>query len=111
MKTATAIGSVIAAVGASICCIGPVVLSALGAGTLGAAAAGFDAYRPAFLTATAILLGATFYATYRSSAAEGWGPDGTCEPASRRIAKIVFWLATLLVILLVAFPYYINFFV
>lgn len=107
----TAIASVLAAAGASICCIGPVVLSALGAGALGAAAAQFEAYRPMFLTVTVALLGAAFYMTYRPSAPENCGPDGTCRPASRRVAKIGLWVATLLVILLVTFPYYVEFFV
>jgi mercuric ion transport protein len=107
----TAIGSVLAAAGASICCIGPVLLSALGAGALGAAAAQFEAYRPMLLTITVALLGAAFYTTYRPSATESCGVDGTCRPASRRVAKIGLWLATLLVILLVAFPYYVGIFV
>jgi mercuric ion transport protein len=107
----TAVGSVLAALGASICCIGPVVLSALGAGALGAAAARFEVYRPIFLAVTAALLGAAFYTTYRPSRAELCDTDGTCRPASKRAAKIVLWLATLLVVLLVTFPYYIDFFV
>lgn len=107
----TAIASVLAATGASICCIGPVLLSVLGAGALGAAAARFEVYRPIFLTITVALLGAAFYSTYRPSAAESCGPDGTCRPASKRFAKVALWLATLLVILLVTFSYYINLFV
>lgn len=107
----TLIGSVVAATGASICCIGPVLLSVLGAGALGASAARFEVYRPIFLSATVVLLGAAFYTTYRPSAADNCGPDATCRPRSRRVAKITLWLATLLVILLVTFPYYINLFV
>ena len=104
------IGAVVAAVGASICCIGPVVLTALGAGALSAAAIKFEAYRPAFLIVTVAFLGAGFYRTYRPSAAESCAPDGTCQPSSRRVAKVVLWLATVLAILLVTFPYYINVF-
>lgn len=107
----TVIGSVLVATGASICCIGPVLLSALGAGAMGAAAAQFEVYRPIFLTATVALLGAAFYTTYRPSSAESCEPDGTCRPAPTRVAKLGLWLATLLVILLVTFPYYINLFV
>lgn len=104
------IGAVVAAVGASICCIGPVVLTALGAGALSAAAIKVEAYRPALLIVTVTFLGAGFYTTYRPSAAQSCAPDGTCQPSSRRVAKVVLWLATVLVILLVTFPYYINLF-
>lgn len=106
----TIIGAVVAAVGASVCCIGPVVLTALGAGALSAAAIKFEAYRPAFLIVTVAFLGSGFYTTYRLSAAERCATDGTCRPSSKRVAKVVLWLATLLVILLVTFPYYINLF-
>jgi mercuric ion transport protein len=105
------IGSVLAATGASICCIGPVLFSVLGAGAVGAAAAQFEAYRPILLTVTVALLGAAFYTTYRPSAPENCGPEGACQPASKRVAKIGLWLATLFVILLVTFPYYVEFFV
>ncbi|HXH07997.1 MAG TPA: mercuric transporter MerT family protein [Vicinamibacterales bacterium] len=97
------VGAIAAAVGASICCIGPVVLSALGAGTLSAAAARFGVYRPILLALTAGLLGVAFYATYRGA---GCGPDGSCPPGSRRARTIALWIATILVLLLVGFPYY-----
>lgn len=105
------IGSVLAAVGASICCIGPVVFTALGVGALSAAAVRFEVYRPVFLIATTALLAAGFYTTYRPSVPKSCRTDGTCAPPSKRVAKIVLWLATLLVILLVTFPYYVSLFV
>lgn len=104
------IGAVAAAAGASVCCIGPLVLTALGAGALSAVAIRFEAYRPAFLVVTVALLGTGFYTTYRPSAAASCAADGACRPASRRAARVVLWLATVLVILLVTFPYYINLF-
>ena len=100
------IGSVLAAVGASICCIGPVALSALGAGALGAATTRFAAYRPIFVAATVVLLGTAFYTTYRG---ERCGPDGACRPATLRARKILLWVATVVVVLLVTFPYYVGF--
>lgn len=103
----TAIGSVLTAAGASICCIGPVVFSALGVGALGAAATRFEPYRPVFLTLTAALLAGSFYIVYRPSG-DACAADETCQPAPKRTAKIVLWLATLLVILLITFPYYVN---
>ena len=50
------IGSVVGAVLASACCLGPLILGAVGAGSLGVAAA-LAPYRPWFLALTAVLLG------------------------------------------------------
>lgn len=100
------IGSVTAAVAASACCIGPVLLSGIGAGALGAASTRLVAYRPWFLALTVVLLGTAFVATYHRQPAVC--SDGTCAPSSRRTAKIVLWLAVVLVGLLATFPYYVN---
>ena len=100
------VGSVVAAVAASACCLGPVVLSVIGAGALGAASRWFEPYRPWFLGATAILLGMAFMTTYRREPATC--TDGSCAPSSRRTAKVVLWVAAVLVGLLAAFPYYVE---
>jgi hypothetical protein len=50
----TIVGSVIAAVGASACCLGPVVLSAMGAGALGAVAVNLEPLRPVLMVITAL---------------------------------------------------------
>ena len=104
----TIIGSVVAAAAASGCCLGPAVLSAVGAGALGAAAVKLEAFRPLFLAATVTLLGAGFVVTSRRSPPEHCATDGSCAPSSNRKAKVVLWLATIAVILLVAFPYYVS---
>lgn len=107
----TVVGSVVAATVASACCLGPVVLSALGAGALGAAAVTLESYRPFFLGLTLVLLGAAFYTTYHSGHSgkgEVCRADGSCTTSSRR-ARIVLWVAAALVILLVTFPYYVDF--
>lgn len=103
----TVIGSVVAAVVASACCLGPVLLSALGAGALGAAAVGLEPYRPLLLGLTLVLLGGAFYVTYRSTG-EVCAADGSCAPSSKRTAKIVLWVAAVLVVLLATFPYYVG---
>lgn len=98
------VGSVVAAVAASVCCIGPVVAAAIGAGALGAASTRLEPYRPWFLGLTVILLGMAFATTYgRQSTGCA---EGTCAPSSRRTAKIVLWVAVVLVGLLATFPYY-----
>lgn len=102
------LGTIGAAVAASACCLGPVVFSALGAGALGAAAVGLEPYRPIFLVLTAALLGGAFYTAYRPREACA---DGVCHPRSTRAARTVVWIVAILVLLLVTFPYYIEYLV
>lgn len=99
------VASVIAAMAASACCIGPVVAAVLGAGALGGASVRFEPYRPWFLGLTMILMGVGFVSAYRR---EPECADGTCAPSSRRTTRIVLWVAVVLVILLATFPYYMK---
>lgn len=105
----TAIGVIGAAVAASACCIGPVVLSLVGAGALGASAVKLEAYRPWFLSLTLVLVGAAFYSAYRPATNETCAVDGACTPRSKRAAKIMVWMAAAVAVLLIAFPYYIGY--
>lgn len=102
------IGSVAAALGASACCLGPVVFSILGAGALAAASTQLEPLRPLFVGLTGVLLVAGFVVTYRQNPVESCGPEESCPPATNRTATLVLWIATIVVIVLVAFPYYVN---
>lgn len=101
----TVIGSIAAAVAASACCLGPVLV---GAGALGAASVRLEPLRPAFLACTGVLVLAGFYVTYRWPSEAACGRGGACTPASNRRARVLLWAATIIVILLVTFPYYVN---
>ena len=107
MTTKTMMATVAAAVGASACCVGPVVLSVVGAGALGASVSRLEPLRPVFIGLTAVLLGWAFFTTYRRSG-EACAAEGTCSPASNRRTKILLWVMTAIVIALVTFPYYVN---
>jgi mercuric ion transport protein len=97
-------GSIIAAIAASLCCLGPLVAVALGIGAFGAAAA-FESIRPYLLGLTALLLAVAFYLTYRKR--EVRCEDGSCQVHSAsRASKLMLWLATIAVIAFAAFPYY-----
>lgn len=92
----------IAAIAASLCCIGPLVAVLLGLGAFGAAAT-FESLRPYLIGLTALLLAVAFYLIYRRRRCE----DGSCEMRSpSRASKITLWLATAAVIAFAAFPYY-----
>lgn len=106
-KRLTLGGAVVAALAASSCCIGPLVLAALGIGGAGALAA-VGAYRPYILTATAVLLAGGFYLTYRKPRGVVSGGD-TCgcerpSPKAGRVGKMGLWIATALVVLFAGAP-------
>ena len=106
LLNAGAIGS---AIGASMCCLGPLVLALSGLGG-GALLLMFEPYRSYFLGGTVVLLGASFYLTYRRPRSEVCTPDSVCtSPPSRTGQKVILWIVTLLVLLIAAFPYYAEF--
>lgn len=100
------VGSIAAAVAASACCVGPLVLMMLGLGGawVGNLAA-LDAYRPAFLALGAVFLFLAYRKIYRRSAA--CETDAVCaKPQVARSSKILFILAAALILLAFAFPYF-----
>lgn len=68
-------GAVGAAIAASVCCIGPLLLALLGLGG-GALLLKLEPYRPYFLAATGLILAGAFSVTYRRAPAE------QCEPGT-----------------------------
>jgi mercuric ion transport protein len=104
LKTRGALGgSALAAITSSLCCIGPLVAGALGAGGF-AASALFEKWRPWFLLLTFTLLGWAWYLTYRK-------PKVACQESASCPAgtaskwnKAVLWLATVFVLVATAFP-------
>lgn len=106
MKTMAA--SIAAAVGASACCLGPVVFAAAGAGALSAAAVRLEPLRPWFLGLTLMLLAAGFYSAYGPPASRACAPAGWCPPASMRRRKVALWIVAPLALLIAAFPYYVG---
>jgi mercuric ion transport protein len=104
------VGSVIAALGASACCLGPVVFSLAGAGALGAASVRLEPLRPVMLALTGVLLAAAFFNVYRRPARVACDASGVCPPERNRRARQLLWVATVIVVLLAAFPYYVGWF-
>lgn len=87
---------------ASVCCIGPLVLTGLGLGGLGLAA-GLTQYRPLFVALTGLVLAAGFYLAYRKRPAAC--ADGSCELRSgSRTVKAGLWAMTALTVAVATFP-------
>lgn len=102
----TLIASVLAGIGASACCVGPLVLVMLGiGGTWIANLTKLEPYRPIFMTITLVLLALAFRRLYLKPAA--CEVDKPC--ADDRVIKRqrwIFWLVTIPVLALLAFPWY-----
>ena len=104
-------GGVVAGLGASICCIGPLVLVALG---LGGAAAGLIAFftplRPIFISIALLFLG---FAAYRLFfVPKTCAPGMTCaDPRTLRSQRLLFICALIVTAALAAFPWYMAYLV
>jgi mercuric ion transport protein len=95
----------VAAVLASACCLGPLVLVSIGLG--GAWVANLTAlepYRPVFIAVALAALVLAFRHVYRP--VEQCKPGEVCAvPAVRRGYRIVFWVVAALVAIALGFPY------
>jgi mercuric ion transport protein len=86
------------------------VLLLIGAGALGAASVRLEPYRPWLIGFTVLLVGMAFYSAYRPIRAEPC-EDGVCTLRSRRTTKMLAWIVAAIAAVLVAFPYYVGWFV
>ncbi len=99
------IGGIVAAIGASLCCVGPLVLLSLGVG--GAWVGNLTAltpYRPLFIGITLIFLALAFRKLYLVP--QTCTPGTACaDPATRRHQRLLFWVVSGVLLLLLAFPW------
>jgi mercuric ion transport protein len=96
-------GAILAAFAAASCCLGPLLLAALGLGGAGAFAI-LGGYRTYLLVGAAALLAGGFSLTYRKPRAVEGGAC-TCERSSvGRAGKVGLWVAVVVVALLAATP-------
>lgn len=96
-------GSIITAVLASVCCIGPLILVGFGIGSV-AFFSRFDVYRPYLIAIALILIIPAFYLAYRKR--EVKCEDGSCKiEGAGKWNKISVWFAAILVAGFIFFPY------
>lgn len=100
----------IAAVLASTCCLGPLVLVALGfSGAWIGNLTVLEPYRPVFI---GVALVALFFAWRRIfRPAQACKPGEVCAvPQAQRTYKLLFWIVATLVLIALAFPYVLPWF-
>lgn len=100
------LGGVAAAIGASACCAGPLLLVVLGiGGAWGSRLVALEAYQPYFIAAAMAFFGYAFFRLY--GAPETCEPGEACAaPAVRRRQRGIFWVVAVAAAGLMSFPLY-----
>jgi len=95
-----------AAFGASLCCVGPLVLLAIGiGGTWISYLTALEPYQPIFVGVSLVFIFLAFRKLYlipRQCAPE----DACAIPSTLRNQRIVFWVVSVVLTALLTFPYY-----
>ena len=100
----------VAAILASTCCLGPLVLVALGlSGAWIGNLTRLEPYRPFFIAGALVAL---FFAGRRIfQPAQACQPGEVCAvPKTRRVYKTIFWIVSALVLVALVYPYVAKFF-
>jgi len=121
------LGAVIAAIGASVCCVGPLLLLSLGIGGAWISTlTSMESVRPLFIMLTLIFIALGFRKLYLTpSQCEEGGTSATAPcvalpPASmqscaisgvQRRQRMLFWIGSAIILLLLAFPWFAPFFI
>jgi len=96
------------AIGASVCCIGPLLLVTAGiSGAWIARLTAFEPYRPIFFGLTLLFLAIAFYKLYFQKPSCEVGSD--CDDKSLKRRRVMFWVVSVPLLLVLAFPWYASF--
>ena len=101
-----AVGGLLGALGASSCCLLPLVLFGLGVsgGWIGNLTQ-LAPYQPFFMAATIACLGYGYWLVYRSSKVACAGGEACARPLSNRLVQLGLIVATVLVIAAIGFDF------
>ena len=101
---------VLAAIGASVCCVGPLVLLALGiSGAWISNLTALEPYRPVFIGLTLVFLGLAYRRLYLVP--QVCTPGAVCaDPSVMKRQRLLFWLVTAALLALVAIPWLVPLF-
>jgi mercuric ion transport protein len=104
-KSGTLVLGGLAAILASTCCLGPLVLIALGfSGAWIGNLTKLEPYRPLFIGVALVALFFAWRRIYRP--AEKCLPGEVCAlPQANRLYKVLFWIVAILVLIALSFPY------
>ena len=99
------VGGIVAAIGASSCCVIPLALFTLGvSGAWIADLTALEPYQPVFIALALACVGGGFVLARRKSQAACADGSSCARPASDRIVRFGLWTAAVLVAVAVLFP-------
>lgn len=112
LEKASLIGGALAAIVASVCCLGPLVLVTVGIGGAWISnLVAFEPYRPYAISVALVCMGLAYRKIYRAGAPEPCEPGALCAvPQTHRIYKMMFWVVSAMVLVALGFPYTARFF-
>ena len=107
ISKATLAGGLIAAILASVCCLGPLALVMVGvSGAWISNLTLLEPYRPVFIGVALVFMGLAWRRIYRAPAAAECEPGTLCAiPQTNRVYRVMFWTVSALVLLALGFPY------
>lgn len=109
LTNTTLIGGGIAAIAASACCLGPLILVSLGIG--GAWVSNLtmlEPYRPILIGLALICMAFAYRKIYFAKAANDCLPDTLCaKPQTKRNYRLIFWIVSVLVLIALLYPYFV----
>lgn len=104
------VAGALAAVGASVCCVGPLVLLTMGIGGAWIATlTAWEPMRPWLMAATLVFLGLAFHRLYLQP--QACEPGAACaDPRVLARQRLIFWLVAVLLLALLSVPWVASFF-
>ena len=106
-------GGVLAAIVASACCLGPLVLVTLGiSGAWISNLTALEPYRPVLIGVALVFMAFAYREIFvRATQPEACEPGAVCaSPRTNRVYRVIFWVVSALVLFALAFPYFVPLF-
>jgi mercuric ion transport protein len=112
LEKASLAGGALAAIVASICCLGPLVLVSVGiSGAWISNLTAFEPYRPYAIGVALVCMFLAYRKIYAAPVPEACEPGTLCAVSqTRRVYKAIFWVVSALVVIALGFPYAARFF-
>lgn len=112
LAKSTLIGGGLAALAASACCLGPLVLVSVGVGGAWISTlTRLEPFRPLFIGIALLCMALAYRKIYRAPSAADCAPGSSCALAQTNSGnRALFWGVTLLVGIALAYPYFVTLF-
>lgn len=111
LANTTLIGGAVAAIAASACCLGPLILVSLGIG--GAWISNLtmlEPYRPILIGIALICMALAYRKIYWAKPANACLPNTLCaKTQTNRNYRVIFWIVSALVLIALLYPYFVTF--